>query len=180
MIIACMNSGDRCYERLLFIHEKCWSSNISWSLIPLFRLKISFCSMRLKCPSHDVSLLLPCLIRYNFCLALRTKFSSGLSILCFPPLLVPCVQNPLVIHCVSLHAPAYLPEGNKMLWVTKFANFANFKSDYFSGFVPLSSKTISRKQERRIFYLNKVIYIKAPGVQPGKDWDFSSICKLLH
>ena len=29
---SCMNSGDRCYERLLFIHETCWSSNISWSL----------------------------------------------------------------------------------------------------------------------------------------------------
>ena len=31
---SCMNSGDRCYERLLFIHETCWSSNISWSLFP--------------------------------------------------------------------------------------------------------------------------------------------------
>ena len=30
---SCMNSGDRCYERLLFIHETCWSSNISWSLL---------------------------------------------------------------------------------------------------------------------------------------------------
>ena len=29
---SCMNSGDRCWERLLFINEKCWSSNISWSL----------------------------------------------------------------------------------------------------------------------------------------------------
>ena len=29
---SCMNSGDRCYERLLFINEKCWSSNISWYL----------------------------------------------------------------------------------------------------------------------------------------------------
>ena len=27
-----MNSGDRCYERLLFIHETCWSSKIWWSL----------------------------------------------------------------------------------------------------------------------------------------------------
>ena len=33
---SCMNSGDRCYERLLFIHETCWSSNISSSLTSEF------------------------------------------------------------------------------------------------------------------------------------------------
>ena len=27
-----LNSVDRCYERLLFIHETCLTSNISWSL----------------------------------------------------------------------------------------------------------------------------------------------------